>query len=381
MPMKMKICPCCDQPIEGIYCKGCRKIVWKPVEQDIKYYLNTRHPAAEHDCTYHDDGERVSGSGNVRNSQHAMTFHEIEAKKAEIKARILQRKQEGPRDFGTIRKPSVSSTMTGAKTIKKAEANRNKMIAAVTAVIVTIMLLVTFVMIGVINSMNDALYGSWGEPVPEPLATAPALETPIVEIPSLDLDDYFNLPVPEETDSAEMEEWEMTDDEVRELGTACNGFGHFPMIFDDVNEVLFDCIRDAGYGWSMSAYSYNQFMDEYTWYETVYELTIRNADEYAGFLNIDVDTATGEIHGMELYTEYEKGFFEVADIVVKFLEKIGAAENLPDGTEFFETAYKNQGDAGVCLQNGLEVVCSIPDDEFDIYRMAIYAPGYYTIVE
>jgi hypothetical protein len=92
------------------------------------------------------------------------------------------------------------------------------------------------------------------------------------------------------------------------------------MIFDDVNEVLFDCIRDAGYDWSMSAYSYNQFMDEYTWYETVYELTIRNTDEYAGFLNIDVDTATGEIHGIELYTEYEKGFFEVADIVVKFLE-------------------------------------------------------------
>ncbi|MBQ2400786.1 MAG: hypothetical protein II311_02100, partial [Lachnospiraceae bacterium] len=197
--MKMKICPCCDQPIEGIYCKGCRKIVWKPVEQDIKYYLNTRHPAAEHDCTYHDDGERVSGSGNVRNSQHAMTFHEIEAKKAEIKARMLQRKQDGPRDFGTIRKPSASSTMSGSKTFRIDETNRKKVIAIVTAVIAIFMLLFTFVMIGVINTMNDALYGSWGEPVPEPLATAPALEAPIVEIPSPDLDDYFNLPVPAET--------------------------------------------------------------------------------------------------------------------------------------------------------------------------------------
>ncbi len=378
--MKMKICPCCDQPIEGIYCKGCRKIVWKPVERDIRYYLNTRHPEFDHDCTYHDDA-RMSSSGEVRSSQHAMSSSEIEAKKAEIKARMLQRKQESPRDVGTIRKPSAGSMLPKTKTIRNAEANRKKMIAIVTAAIAIFMLLFTFVMIGVINTMNDALYGSWGEPIPEPLATAPALETPIVEIPSPALDDYFNLPVPAETDSAEMEEWEMTDDEVRELGASCNGFGHFPMLFDDVDEVLFDCIRDAGYGWSMSAYSYNQFMDEYTWYETVYELTIRNADEYAGFLNIDVDTATGEIHGIELYTEYEKGFFEVADIVVKFLEKIGAAENLPDGTEFFETAYKNQGDAGVCLQHGLEVVCSIPDDEFDIYQMAIYAPGYYTIVE
>ncbi len=349
MPMKMKICPCCDQPIKGIYCKGCRKIVLNPVEQDIRYYLNTRHPEFEHDCTYHDDGVKMSTSDRVRSSQHAMSSNEIEAKKAEIKARMLQRKQENQSDFGTIRKQSVSPTMTGTKNSRSAEMNRKRIIAVVTAAIAIFMLLFTFIMIGVINTMNDAIYGDWGEPIPEPMAAIPAPEAPMIEAPSPDIEYYYELPVPAEADSGEMEEWEMTDDEVRELGVACNGFGHFPMILDDVNEVLFECIQDAGYGWSMSAYSYNQFMDEYTWYETVYELTIRNADEYAGFLNINVDTATGEIHGMELYTEYEKGFFEVADIAVKFLEKVGAAENLPDGTEFFETAYKNQGDAGVCL--------------------------------
>lgn len=311
--------------------------MWNPVEQDVHYYLNTRHPENEHACTYH--------------------------------------------DTGTIRKQSASSMMTGTKTIRNTEMSSKKVTAVVTAVIVTFMLFVTFVMIVIINTMNHRGYGGFGEPVPEPLATVPALEAPIVDIPSPDLESDFGLPFPDETVSDEMDEWEMTDDEVRELGVPCNGFGHFPMSFDDVSEVLFDCIRDAGYGWTVSAYSYNQFIDEYTWYETVYELTIRNADEYAGFLNINVDTATGEIHGMEMYTEYEKGFFEMADIAVKFLDKVGAAENLPDGTEFFETAYKNQGDAGVCLQNGLEVVCSIPDDEFDIYQMAIYAPGYYTDVE
>lgn len=376
--MKMKICPCCDQPIKGIYCKGCRKIVWNPVEQDVQYYLNTRHPESEHACTYHDTG-RMSGSGEVRSSQHAMSSSEIDAKKSEIKARMLQRKQEGLRELGTIRKQTASSARTGAKTIRNTEMSSQKVTAVATAVIVTFMLLVTFVMIVIINTMNHRVYGGFGEPVPEPLATVPAFEAPIVDIPSPDFD--FELPLPEETDSGEMEEWGMTDEEVRELGVPCNGFGHFPMIFDDVREVLFECIEDAGYGWSISVYSYNQFIEEYTWYETVYELTIQNADEYAGFLNINVDTATGEIHGMETYTEYEKGFFEVADIALKFLDKVGAAENLPDGTEFFETAYKNQGDAGVCLQNGLEVVCRIPDDEFDIYQMAIYAPGYYTDVE
>ena len=113
----------------------------------------------------------------------------------------------------------------------------------------------------------------------------------------------------------------------------------------------------------------------------MYEFTIHNKEEYAGYLNITMDTATREIHGMELYTKYEKGFFEVADIAVKFLDKIGAAEISVDGTEFFETSYKAQGDDWVTIQNGLEVICEIPGGESEFYRMEIYAPGYYTVVE
>lgn len=369
--MKTKVCPCCDQPIEGIYCKGCRKIVWKPVEQDIRYYLNTRHPAGEHDCTYHD--------GDVRSSSSAMSTNEIEAKKAEIRARMLQRKQE-----------PKSARPTSVQTIKRAsqphssqnDRARKSLIAAVTTVIVVFVIIFTFVMIGVINTMNDSIYSDWGEPIPEPLATAPAIETPLdVPAPWPEPDYSMGLPVPAETDFATMEDWELTDEEVRAAGVACNGFGHFPMVFDDVVEVLHDGIRDAGYGWSTSVYSYNQFIDEYTWYETVYEFTIHNKEEYAGYLNITVDTATREIHGMELYTKYEKGFFEVADIAVKFLDKIGAAEISVDGTEFFETSYKAQEDDWVTIQNGLEVICEIPGGESEFYRMEIYAPGYYTVVE
>lgn len=369
--MKTKVCPCCDQPIQGMYCKGCRKIVWNPVEQDIRYYLNTRHPAEDHDCTYHDD--------EVRSSSLPMSSSEIEAKKAEIRARMLQKSKE-PR---STRSASIQPQTQTIKRSTQPDRARKTLIATITTVLVVFIILFTFVMIGVINAMNDAIYGGWGEPVPEPLATAPAIETPLENAPWPDMELSLELPVPSETDYATMEEWELTDEEVRAAGVSCNGYGHFPIVFADVVEVLRDCIHDAGYGWSMSVYSYNQFIDEYTWYETIYELTIRNEDEYAGYLNITVDTVTGEIHGMEMYTDYEKGFFEVADIAMKFLEQIGAGENLPSGTEFFETAYKNQGDTGVCLQNGLEVVCYIPEleDDYEMYRMEIYAPGYYTIVE
>ena len=373
MPMKMKICPCCDQPIEGIYCKGCRKIVWKPIEQEVDYYLNRRHPEFEHACTYHDV--------EVRKSAKRMTAHEMEAKKDEIRTRMMQKAQGvKPASQMTQRKPTVN---TAAKTKPNSNVGqaRKKMITMVVTAIVIFMMFFTFVMIGVINTLNESIYGNWGTPIPEPMATAPAIDTSRVDIPGLNVNNSPELPVPMETDPEYKEDWELTDREVCEIGVACNGYGHFSAIFEDVSEVLFGYIRDAGYEWNLDVYSYNQFSDEFTWYETIYEFTIRKEGEYAGFMNVDVDTATGEIHGVELYTEYEKGFFEMADITMKFLEKIGAAENLPAGAEFFEAAYKAQGDGGVCLQYGLEVVCSAPDDEFDIYQMRIHAPGYYTVVE
>ncbi len=144
MPMKMKICPCCDQPIKGIYCKGCRKIVLNPVERDIRYYLNTRHPEFEHDCTYHDDGVGMSTSGEVRSSQHAMSSSEIEAKKAELKARMLQRKQE----------PKKSFSVPNTKRYPQTEQARKPLIAVITTVITVFMVFFTFIMIGVINTMN-----------------------------------------------------------------------------------------------------------------------------------------------------------------------------------------------------------------------------------
>lgn len=373
--MKTKICPICDQPISGMYCKGCRKIIRKPVERETAYFLNTRHPEFEHDCMYHAEGENRDNFDEVHRSQRVMSSSEMEAKKAEIKARMLQRKQEP--------KSSASSYSQTVKRLSSTNPTRNPLVAIVTAAVVAVTLFITFTMIIVFNAINDVNDIGWEVVIPEPMATEPVLETSILDAPAPwpEPDDSIELLSPAETDPATMEDWELTDDEVRELGVACNGFGHFPIVFEDAVEVLSECIRDAGYNWGMSVYSYNQFLDETTWYETVYEFTIRNKEEYAGYLNITVDTVTGEVHGMELYTKYEKGFFEVADITVKFLERMDAANILVDGTEFFETAFKAQEDDRVTVQNGLEVICEIPDDESEFYRMEIYAPGYYTVAE
>ena len=130
--MKMKICPCCDQPIERNYCKGCRKIVLKPLEQDVDYYLNTRHPDFEHACTYHE--------GQVA---ERMSYNEIEAKKREIQARMMAKKN------------ALESMVSVAKAQKKVEKRkRTAMISLFTMFLSMFIIGFTFVMIIVINMLN-----------------------------------------------------------------------------------------------------------------------------------------------------------------------------------------------------------------------------------
>ena len=144
--MKMKICPCCDQPIEGIYCKGCRKIVLKPMEQDVNYYLNTRHPDFEHACTYHDV--------DVRKSAKRMSVHEMEAKKEEIRARMMQKAQGVKTASEKIQKKPAEHTATKINPHSGIEKVRKKLITMAVTAIVIFMMLFTYVMIGVINTLN-----------------------------------------------------------------------------------------------------------------------------------------------------------------------------------------------------------------------------------
>lgn len=53
--MRKRICPYCDQELEGRYCRGCRRFVKTPLIVDVNYYLNERHPASEEHCQYHGD--------------------------------------------------------------------------------------------------------------------------------------------------------------------------------------------------------------------------------------------------------------------------------------------------------------------------------------
>ena len=73
--MKQKYCPYCDQKMtSGLYCSGCKRIVWHPYVQDVDYYLNERHPQHESDCLYHDGGSEYPGSSTSGTDSYAGIF-------------------------------------------------------------------------------------------------------------------------------------------------------------------------------------------------------------------------------------------------------------------------------------------------------------------
>ncbi|MBQ7795678.1 MAG: hypothetical protein IJ374_03850 [Lachnospiraceae bacterium] len=381
--MKTKICPCCDQPITGIYCKGCRKIVLNPVEQDIKYFLNRRHPEFETDCSFH--GNTAT---DVRTADHVMTPYESEAKKAEIKARMQARKQEQKPRASTARKPGAASvkpiqtvlngdvirTKKNGTVVNVEKRRRSGLIAMITAFLVVFVLIFTFVMISVVNSMNHLTYDFAVETVaPEPDY---AIDWAVPET--------FEVSTPEE-----LEDWERTDEEVKAAGEACTGYGHFDVTFYEIRDVFANFIDDAGFRiFEESSYSYNSQMDYASWYQTVYDFTIDTKEDYIGTIEIEVDTATNQIHGISIYNSEMGHFYELLDTMTKFMYEAGlVSEELPDGKAFYQAAMVDEGrvqmEDGFVMINGLEVTCYVPEDlnDPDFFSMTIYAPGYYTEVE
>ena len=73
--MRKRICPYCDQELEGRYCRGCRRFVKTPLIVDVNYYLNERHPASEESCQYH--GDLHTGEMEAR-PDHRAPYEDVE---------------------------------------------------------------------------------------------------------------------------------------------------------------------------------------------------------------------------------------------------------------------------------------------------------------
>lgn len=408
--MKTKVCPYCDQPIKGMYCKGCKRVVLEPVEYEMTYYLNQRHPEHEKDCSYHGD---TMQSDSVRTSNQRMTPWEAEDKKAQIKARMEARKLEqknAPRaekkstEKNRAERSSTEKNSTArnamqmdaarererkeaarrqeqmyqpSRTWKTMDANRKSQETSGVGKRIFIGILIYLIIVfgGSLIALTGAGISNLGhffklfsgsgvyETVREP-ESASAWEG-----------------------SSDLNEWERSAEEVQEAGEACTGYGHFRVIYTEEEgpEYLKQLLEEMGFHvWEEMTYTYNSEMTYDSWYQMVYSYTIETDEEYIGSIEIDTDTATGQIHGFSVYSSEEDHFYGLADVVLNYIEEMGiVSEELPQGAEFYEELSEVYGneiqEQGFAMMYGMEAYCYLSDEnEADFFSMSLHAPGYRT---
>lgn len=385
--MKTKICPCCDQPIKGIYCRGCRKIVLNPVEQNITYYLNRRHPEFETDCSFHNDVPRSlhdadgryrgTDSGSTRSAAGRMTAAETEAKKEQIRARMASGKQNKKPIFhptvlngDVIRKPNSSGKNPATSSAAK------KIIIGIVVYLIVVFGGVIGMMIGNIADVFEDF--ELGNRTPEIMLVPEPVEAPLA-----DIDWNASEAVQNVWEETPLDDWGLTDEEVKAAGTACTGYGHFEVTYEEIETEFLEVLKADGlYCTAEESYSYNSQMELNSWYQTVYGYTIEKEDRYMGTVEIETDTATGQIHGISLYTSSDERVVPLLDSVLRFMEGTGLTEGeVPSGNEFLSLMI-NPGEGavevagGTALVYGLEVNVYVDTSEADspFYSISMHAP-------
>lgn len=318
--MEKKICPYCDQPISGMYCKGCRRFVKKPVTVNVTYYLNERHSESEESCQYH--GDLLTG------------------KMEEVNKKNSRQPPQRKRPKAVTEKNHRKQSDKGSKIMRR----------------LFIAILIYIGVCLVVPLAGLVLYLAKGakQAIPEYLAPG------------------------EHTAAVEADDWERSDEEVKAAGVACNGSGHFNVTESEFSFAFQACLAENGFHeWALEQSSYNQAFGSFSWYETRSEYILSEGDAYLGTISVESDTATGELHGVTMYTEDEETFYRMADAVLMAFEVSGLADGLPDGRAFYEEACESseQKTQGQRLQYGMEVSCYIrePEDP-EFYHMSILAP-------
>lgn len=323
----------------------------------MTYYLNERHPENEKDCSYHGDttrntfsngknwkSTRTSDADSVRDSAHRMTPREIEEKKAQIRNRMESK---------------TTSKSSGA----------GKRIFWVILLYITI----TFggsLIAWSINGVSGIVRWFSGTGVYETVRE-PESESEWEWAGENEMDSVYD--------------WERSAEDVRAAGEACTGYGHFPLIYTDEDgpSHLKQLLEDMGLRvWEESVYSYNSELTYNSWYQTIYNYTIETDEEYIGSIEIDTDTATGQIHGFSMYSSEEDHFYELIQVVLNYMEETGIVErSLPQGAEFYKELSVEHNtelqEQGFVMMYGLEAYCYLTNDyETDFYSMSLNAPGY-----
>ncbi len=303
--MKQKICPTCDGKLKGNYCPFCHKIVRKPVEWDVHYYLNERHPDWETDCEYHwsPAAEPVPEIGAYPELDQKLDFQEIRQSMPDS-YQDTNPYQENPYQ----RAPEKSSKS------QKPEKGSGSRITKIVLIVVCLWIVFQIMIVAGSYVFSELLPDLVSEPLPEPEFV---VETELAEEPVW----------------AEEEIIELTDEQVMEIGEACTVYNHIPAqagefsslveeyleehylpVADTMESSLNSIYPDEIDGKPLSSYG-----KYFAWY--VLEKGMEETD-YRSAVYLNSDTASGEIHWVEIELGDRNTAYEMAEWAVKTLGEL-----------------------------------------------------------
>ena len=403
--MKQRYCPYCDQKMtSGLYCSGCKRIVWHPYVQDVDYYLNERHPQHESDCLYHDGGSEYPGSRASGTDSYAGVFKgngtststqggkkkTNREKKAADPFRNMGNRMTGQRNAFEHMKSQLEQYRSQADTCQSgtyssqsaknimdrvnSERGRKK---PFTGILIVVIIWLVFSVGGnllflITHAIRESIYG-------------------IKNIFDSSSGDLWSSA---DSNAAEvLGEGELSDEEVRAIGTNCTNYGHYDAQLADVTAALDRLLPQYGFSeWSMEdTYSYNYASDDMSWYNTDQAYYLSRDGEYVGSITIYADTATDDLHGIGAYSSNEEAFYQIVDVLEAAFQEFGYLDTDLSGQEVYQELINTEDmivsktdDSvnGFTTAYGPEIFASkeSPSGD-DFYSIQMYAPGYYTSVE
>ena len=403
--MKQRYCPYCDQKMtSGLYCSGCKRIVWHPYVQDVDYYLNERHPQHESDCLYHDGGSEYPGSRASSTDSYAGVFKgngtststqggkkkTNREKKAADPFQNMGNRMTGQRNAFEHMKSQLEQYRSQADTCQSgtyssqsaknimdrvnSERGRKK---PFTGILIVVIIWLVFSVGGnllflITHAIRESIYG-------------------IENIFDSSSGDLWSS-----ADSNAVEvlgEGELSDEEVRAIGTNCTNYGHYDAQLADVTAALDRLLPQYGFSeWSMEdTYSYNYASDDMSWYNTDQACYLSRDGEYVGSITIYADTATDDLHGIGAYSSDEEAFYQIVDVLEATFQEFGYLDTDLSGQEVYQELINTEDmivsktdDSvnGFTTAYGPEIFASKESPSGDVfYSIQMYAPGYYTSVE
>ncbi len=347
--MLRKICPICDHVMKyPHYCGNCKTWVKVCNVQNVNYYLNESHPKGEQRCSYHGIGgsERAETvSGSTGKSEGVLAEIRPEGQVLKNQNRADSGLEKNSTEGGTAGWVSQNTSVPPAfyETADKEKGTRREpkgilwVFVTMTVVVTAAFVVKSFVAAARNKAVSD-LY-SHLEQAEE--------QAELYEGDGWEYGDGEDF----EDDWGSGEEWDFYDDwdyeddyvyvedeDVIAAGIACNELGHFNISQLEMKERTRQILGKHGYTADQTSQdSYNVEMPDYegdtvsSEYSTYFRYDIRESDDWMDeneYVELDYDTATGEIHGIEVMVKDKD---ELVSLSLELLEQLEEGSGLPEG--------------------------------------------------